>query len=106
MYTLVASVPFRLGQGGAQPNLTNQIVRDWRCLLPPLPGQKRIVAKVEALLVRVNAARERPAKAPAILKRFRQSVLAAACSGQLTADWRDGPGGIRTPDQRIMSPPL
>jgi type I restriction enzyme S subunit len=26
---------------------------------------------------------------PAILKRFRQSVLAAACSGQLTADWRE-----------------
>src|SRR5206468_1690619 len=29
------------------------------------------------------------AKVPAILKRFRQSVLAAACSGQLTADWRE-----------------
>lgn len=54
----------------------------------PLAEQKRIVAKVEALLARVNAARERLAKSPAILKRFRQSVLAAACSGQLTADWR------------------
>ena len=47
------------------------------------------MAKVEELLARVNAARERLAKVPAILKRFRQSVLAAACSGQLTADWRD-----------------
>jgi len=55
----------------------------------PSPEQQRIVAKVEALLARVNAARERLAKAPAILKRFRQSVLAAACSGQLTADWRE-----------------
>ncbi|MGH7987440.1 MAG: restriction endonuclease subunit S, partial [Candidatus Binataceae bacterium] len=26
---------------------------------------------------------------PAILKRFRQSVLAAACSGRLTEDWRE-----------------
>jgi type I restriction enzyme, S subunit len=58
--------------------------------LPPLAEQKRIVAKVEELLVRVNAARARLAKAPALLKRFRQSVLAAACSGQLTADWRSG----------------
>src|SRR5262249_47749015 len=57
--------------------------------LPPLAEQKRIVAKVEALLARVNAARQRLAKAPAILKRFRQSVLAAACSGRLTAGWRE-----------------
>ncbi|MCI0723689.1 MAG: restriction endonuclease subunit S [Acidobacteria bacterium] len=56
--------------------------------LPPLVEQERIVAQVEALRARVNAARERLAKLPAILKRFRQSVLAAACSGQLTADWR------------------
>jgi type I restriction enzyme S subunit len=57
--------------------------------LPPLAEQKRIVAKVEELLGRVSAARQRLAKAPALLKRFRQSVLAAACSGQLTADWRE-----------------
>jgi type I restriction enzyme S subunit len=57
--------------------------------IPPLAEQMRIVAKVETLLARVNAARQRLAKAPAILKRFRQSVLAAACSGRLTADWRE-----------------
>src|SRR5207245_2267787 len=57
--------------------------------LPPLAEQRRIVAKVEALLARVNVARQRLAKVPAILKRFRQSVLAAACSGRLTADWRE-----------------
>lgn len=57
--------------------------------LAPLAEQKRIVAKVEALLARVNAARERLAKAPVILKRFRQAVLAAACSGRLTEGWRE-----------------
>jgi type I restriction enzyme S subunit len=57
--------------------------------LPPLAEQKRIVAKVDQIFTRVNAARDRLAKAPAILKRFRQSVLAAACSGRLTADWRE-----------------
>ena len=50
--------------------------------LPPLAEQKRIVAKVEALLERVNQARERLARVPDLLKRFRQSVLAAACSGR------------------------
>jgi type I restriction enzyme, S subunit len=37
----------------------------------------------------VATARERLANVPKILKRFRQSVLAAACSGRLTADWRE-----------------
>jgi type I restriction enzyme S subunit len=57
--------------------------------LPPLAEQQRIIAKVEALLARVNAARQRLTRVPAIMKRFRQSVLAAACSGRLTADWRE-----------------
>jgi type I restriction enzyme S subunit len=57
--------------------------------LPPLAEQERIAAKVDELLAGVNAARERLAKVPGILKRFRQSVLAAACSGRLTADWRE-----------------
>ena len=52
--------------------------------LPPLAEQKRIVAKVEVLLASVNAAREHLARVPAILKRFRQAVLAAACEGRLT----------------------
>ncbi len=56
--------------------------------LPPLAEQGRIVAKVEELLVRVNAARARLAKVPALVKRLCQSVLAAACSGALPAGWR------------------
>ena len=57
--------------------------------IPPLAEQKRIVAKVEELLASVNAARDRLARVPDILKRFRQSVLAAASSGALTSDWRN-----------------
>jgi len=57
--------------------------------LPPLGEQRRMVAKLEKLLGKVDACQERLAKIPVLLKRFRQSVLAAACSGRLTADWRD-----------------
>ncbi len=64
--------------------------------LPPLAEQRRIVGAVEALLERVNAARERLAKVRAVLKRFRQAVQAAACSGRLTEDWRDQPSPGRT----------
>jgi type I restriction enzyme S subunit len=74
----------------AIPGLNREDVFAQVLPLAPLPEQKRIVAKVGSLLERVNAARTRLARLPAILKRFRQSVLAAACSGQLTAEWREG----------------
>ncbi len=56
--------------------------------LAPLAEQKRIADKLEAVLGRVDACRARLDRVPALLKRFRQSVLAAATSGQLTEDWR------------------
>ena len=56
------------------------------------------MAKIEEVLGQVTAARERLAKVPAILKRFRQSVLAAACSGRLTEDWR-----VKQPNLEISS---
>lgn len=57
--------------------------------IPPMAEQKRIVAKLEKVLAKVDASRARLEKIPVMLKRFRQSVLAAACSGKLTADWRE-----------------
>jgi type I restriction enzyme S subunit len=57
--------------------------------LAPLAEQKRIAEKLEAVLGRVDACRTRLDRVPALLKRFRQSVLAAATSGQLTEDWRE-----------------
>lgn len=62
--------------------------------LPPIAEQHRIVAKVEALLDQVNRAQARLDRVPLILNRFRQAVLAAACSGKLTEQWREAhPGG-------------
>lgn len=57
--------------------------------VPPLAEQRRIIAKLEVLLGKVDDCRKRLDKIPVLLKRFRQSVLAAACSGRLTADWRE-----------------
>jgi type I restriction enzyme S subunit len=76
------------GTGSTFTAINSNHIDSIEVLLAPLAEQKRIVAKVEALLASVNAARERLAKVPAILKRFRQSVLAAACSGRLTEDSR------------------
>ncbi|MCX9157273.1 restriction endonuclease subunit S [Niveibacterium sp. 24ML] len=56
--------------------------------LAPLPEQKRIADKLDTVLARVDACRDRLDRIPALLKRFRQSILAAATSGRLTEDWR------------------
>ncbi len=56
--------------------------------LAPLNEQKRIADKLDAVLARVEACCDRLDRIPAILKRFRQSVLAAATSGDLTQEWR------------------
>ncbi len=77
------------GKGGAQPNISQQIVRSTPIRIAPLNEQKRIADKLDSLLGRVDACRERLDRIPTILKRLRQSILASACSGQLTADWRE-----------------
>lgn len=59
-----------------------------RVPVAPLAEQGRIVTRVEALLDQVDSIRDRLAKGQMILKRFRQAVVGAACSGRLTENWR------------------
>jgi type I restriction enzyme S subunit len=66
-----------------------QTLQDFELAVPPVVEQQRIVEKLNTLLAKVDASQERLVKISTLLKRFRQSVLAAACSGHLTADWRD-----------------
>lgn len=70
--------------------------------LAPLNEQKRIIDKLDALLARVDACRERLDRVPLILKRFRQAVLAAATSGQLTEDWREA-NKVKTSSTKPLS---
>lgn len=75
-------------QGVTQVNLNTEIVRNIEITLPPLDVQRRIVAKLDALLAQSRAAREQLEAVPALVETYRQSVLAAAFRGDLTADWR------------------
>jgi type I restriction enzyme S subunit len=56
--------------------------------IPPLNEQRRIVAKIEDLTARSQAAKQALDAIPPLLERFRQSVLAAAFRGDLTKQWR------------------
>lgn len=61
-----------------------------RIPLPPLPEQKRIAQKLDALLAQVDTLKARIDAIPALLKRFRYATLSAAANGDLTQDWREG----------------
>jgi type I restriction enzyme, S subunit len=75
-------------KGSAQGGINQTFVAQTAVPLAPLNEQHRIVPKLEELLGKVDACQKRLDKIPATLKRFRQSVLAAAHSGRLTTDWR------------------
>ena len=77
-----------LASGTAQRGVYLATLKAIPIPIAPLNEQSRIVAKLEKLLSRVDAAQARLTTIQRIVKRFRQSVLATACSGQLTADWR------------------
>lgn len=71
----------------AGANINNLKASHFDQMLVPIPGleeQKAIADKLDELLAQVNNLKARLDAIPAILKRFRQSVLAAAVSGNLT----------------------
>jgi len=61
-----------------------EFVENFPLPLPPFAEQKQIATKLDELLAQVDTIKARLDAIPKILKRFRQSVLAAAVSGRLT----------------------
>lgn len=76
--------------GVTRQALTKQQILSFEVPVPPLPEQQRIADKLDTLLARVDAVNARLARVGPLLKRFRQAVLAAATSGRLTEDCRNG----------------
>ena len=56
--------------------------------LPPLPEQRRIVAKVDGFTARTARACKELDRIPTLIARYKQRLLALAFSGNLTAEWR------------------
>ncbi|MFS1523943.1 restriction endonuclease subunit S [Microbulbifer sp. 2304DJ12-6] len=77
------------GVGGSLTRAQPKKVATFLIPIPPLPEQKAIAEKLDRLLAQVERSKARLQRLPQILKRFRQSVLAAAVSGKLTEEWRN-----------------
>ena len=78
----------KAGKGGAQPNISQGIIKEWPINLPPLNEQHRIVAKIEELFSELDKGIENLKTARAQLKVYRQALLKHAFEGKLTAQWR------------------
>jgi type I restriction enzyme S subunit len=77
-----------MGSGSTFMEISGSRAQEVPTLLAPAVEQRRIAAQIKRILPSVNSACDHLSSVPSILKRFRQAVLAAACSGRLTEDWR------------------
>lgn len=76
------------GVGGSLTRARPKEVKEIKISIPPLPEQKRIAAKISTLQAKSRKAKEALEAARPLLDKLRQSILAAAFRGDLTADWR------------------
>lgn len=74
------------------PRVTESILLNAACPLPPLAEQQRIVDRIESLFTKLDAARE---KAQAVVDGFelrKAAILHRAFTGELTEQWRANNG--------------
>ena len=93
----------RLQSGSSYPAVRDKDVFNQSLILPPLPEQRAIVAKLEGLFSELDNGIAELKRAQEKLKIYRQSVLKKAFEGELTKEWRakqtDLPTGEELLDQ-------
>lgn len=79
-----------MAYGGAQPNISPQLISSLRIPLPPLAEQKRIAEKLDVLFGQLDSVRGAMSRIPTLLANLRQQILTHAVTGKLTQEWRQG----------------
>lgn len=79
----------RLDRSTAVPGLIREDYDALEVAIPPSREQERIVAKIDELLSELDAGVASLKRARALLKEYRQAVLKAAVTGELTRNWRE-----------------
>lgn len=77
------------GIGGAQPNISQTILKNLEVPIFPLPEQRAIVSKIEQLFSELDNGISNLKLAQEQLKVYRQAVLKKAFEGELTKKWRE-----------------
>lgn len=76
------------GKGGAQPNISQIILKQHPIPLPPLSEQQRIVECIEELFAKLDEAKERLQEAAESFAVRKAAILHKAFTGELTKQWR------------------
>lgn len=87
------------GTAGSMPKIDQGTVEQFPLTLPSRNEQERIVGAVGRMRGPTDRIRERLANALVTARRFRKAVLAAACDGRLTEDWRRQSQAAGEPDR-------
>lgn len=76
------------GKGGAQPNISQIILKQHPIPLPPLSEQQRIVERIEELFAKLDEAKERLQEVAESFAVRKAAILHKAFTGELTKQWR------------------
>ena len=89
-------------KGSGTPHVDPHLLWSYEFPVPPLPEQRRIVAKIEKLFSELDKGIESLKAARAKLDVYRQAVLKHAFEGKLTAQWREeNKDKLETPGQLL-----
>lgn len=80
------------GKGGAQPNISQIILKQHPIPLPPLAEQKRIVDRIEELFAKLDEAKEKLQEVVDGFAVRKAAILHKAFTGELTKKWREENG--------------
>ncbi|WP_432414215.1 restriction endonuclease subunit S [Bacillus altitudinis] len=89
------------GKGGAQPNISQTIIKEFPYILPPINEQNRIADKVENLLNKIEEAKQLIEEAKKTFELRRAAILDKAFRGELTRKWRGENADITTANEWI-----
>jgi type I restriction enzyme S subunit len=88
-------------KGTGTPHVDPDLLWNYEFPLPPLPEQRAIVTKIEALFSRLDNGIENLKKVREQLKIYRQAVLKKAFEGELTKEWRAQQKDLPTADELL-----
>jgi len=74
---------------GDRPRVSYDEIAAFQLPLPPLPEQRRIVAKIDSLTGKSRRARDHLDHIPRLVEKYKQAILAVAFRGDLTREWRE-----------------
>lgn len=87
---------------GDRPRVDMEDIGGYKFCLAPKAEQQRIADKLDQLFSQIEKGEENLRRVEALVKRYRQSVLKAAVTGELTREWRQANSGKGETGEQLL----